>query len=258
MLKVTGLERYFGGKNGSGTPQQLINLQPVHSGYAALFLGSGGEFKRKKPAQVNLGVDLNPQVIQLWNNAAPTFPNNVTWSFQVGNAIEFLKSLIGVTHFMGIPIEQWLIYLDPPYPAETYRGLFNSQYDFELTPSGHDELLQLIIQLKCMIQISTSPNLKYDTWLSKWNKHEFRSMTRRGPQNELLYYNYPKPTLLHDSKFTGKNYRERERIKNRVERNTSRLLEMEATERNAILVNILKNPALLTPEIKQLIANSTL
>ena len=55
---------YPGGKNGAGTYQRLINLMPPHEVYIETHLGSGALLRRKRPAKKNVGIDLDPLVIE--------------------------------------------------------------------------------------------------------------------------------------------------------------------------------------------------
>jgi hypothetical protein len=71
--------------------------------------------------------------------------------------------------------------------------------------------------------------------LEGWRTHTFQAMTRRGPATEWLWTNYPEPTALHDYRFLGDNYRERERIKRKIGRWTARLWGMDLLERRALL-----------------------
>jgi hypothetical protein len=54
---------YFGGKNGNGTYQAIINKIPPHKRYIELCLGSGAVLVHKKPAEENYGVEINRSVI---------------------------------------------------------------------------------------------------------------------------------------------------------------------------------------------------
>jgi len=55
---------YPGGKNGGGAYQTLINLMPPHSVYVEPFLGSGAVMRMKRPAGVNIGLDLDGDALQ--------------------------------------------------------------------------------------------------------------------------------------------------------------------------------------------------
>lgn len=61
-------------------------------------------------------------------------------------------------------------------------------------------------------------------------------MTRSGHSaTEWLWFNYPEPVALHDYRFLGDNYRERERIKRKKQRWVARLSTMPLLERRALL-----------------------
>ncbi len=59
---------YPGGKSGAGTYHKLIRLMPPHQLYAAPFLGDDAVMKFKRPAALNIGVDLNEDVIAVWRS----------------------------------------------------------------------------------------------------------------------------------------------------------------------------------------------
>lgn len=54
---------YPGGKAGAGVYQRIINLMPPHEVYVEPFLGGGAVMRLKRPARLNIGVDLNPNVV---------------------------------------------------------------------------------------------------------------------------------------------------------------------------------------------------
>lgn len=55
---------------------------------------------------------------------------------------------------------------------------------------------------------------------------------------EWLWYNFATPVELHDYRYLGDNFRERERIKRKKTRWTARLARMPALERQALLAAI--------------------
>jgi len=55
---------YPGGKAGAGVYQRLINLMPPHTVYIEPFLGHGAVLLGKRPADLNIGLDLDPHAVQ--------------------------------------------------------------------------------------------------------------------------------------------------------------------------------------------------
>jgi len=52
---------YPGGKAGSGAAQKIINLMPPHEMYVEPFLGNASVMRVKRPARLNIGLDLDPE-----------------------------------------------------------------------------------------------------------------------------------------------------------------------------------------------------
>jgi hypothetical protein len=60
-------------------------------------------------------------------------------------------------------------------------------------------------------------------------------MTRGGrPATEWLWFNFEAPVALHDYRYLGRDFRERERIKRKKLRWTARLERMPALEKQAL------------------------
>ena len=61
-------------------------------------------------------------------------------------------------------------------------------------------------------------------------------MTRGGTlATEWVWFNYPEPDELHDYRFLGRDFRERERINRKKRRWVARLKGMRRLERQALL-----------------------
>jgi hypothetical protein len=228
------LMSYPGGKNGSGVYQTIINLMPPHEVYIEPFLGAGAIMRLKRPAARNIGIDLDPEALDHFNdkNAAdPIAKNGDAGSVTVaeGDAFDFLT---GYT-FTG----RELVYCDPPY-LHTTRSR-PDLYRHELSEDDHARLLAILKSLPCMVMISGYWSDLYADALRDWNSTSFQAMTRAGKlATEWLWYNYPEPVVLHDYGFLGENFRERERIKRKKQRWVNRLRTMDVLERRALLAAI--------------------
>lgn len=218
---------YPGGKNGSGTYQAIINQLPPHELYAECFLGSGAILRHKLPAASSIGVDSDADVLRAFSGDG--IPN---LTLVCADALQFLlanRANIG-------DARSTMLYLDPPYLMETrrdprriYRHEFNA-------PAEHRELLRLIKTFSCSIAISGYASSLYAEELAGWRAVSFPSMTRGGKlATEWLWTNYPEPLELHDYRYLGRTFRERERIKRQQQRWFARLQRMSSLQRHALM-----------------------
>jgi DNA adenine methylase len=259
---------YTGGKNGSGVYQRIINLMPPHRVYIEPFLGSGAIFRLKRPADRNIGLDLNPDVIAdfagrnagcdavgryrqktgysstVESSAEVLQRRNGRWapssSVHCGDASSFLRDY----RFQG----DELVYCDPPYLLSTRKTVMRDAYPFEMRDVDHREFLRCIrtVGRKAKVIISGYYSEMYASVLDDWKSTQFQAVTRGGTlATEWLWYNYPTPTVLHDYSYLGENYRERERIKRKKRAWVNRLAKMPRLERQALLAafNEVGNPA---------------
>lgn len=174
--------------------------------------------KMKRPARASIGVDIDAGVIK---NAQDLDTPNLTLLQE--DAINYLKSVLF--------FPDTFIYCDPPYLMST-RSSGRQIYAHELTDQDHIDLLQAIKRLDCMVMVSGYPNAMYDDALSSWHGATFQTTNRGGGRvTEKLWMNYPTPYRLHDYRYLGMNFRERERLKKKKNRWVKRLLSMPEPER---------------------------
>jgi hypothetical protein len=282
---------YPGGKNGGGAYQTLINLMPPHSVYVEPFLGSGAVMRMKRPARVNIGLDLDGDALQAARIAilrehagengrnddgrrrrsselaipAPIVENGDTISSELASAAvpaetgegsgciaiaDVARSLNvgpndatrwvfevrdGINYLGGLP---WsgseLVYCDPPYLMSTRRS--GKLYKHEFTAGQHRRLLRVVQDLPCMVMISGYHSEMYGRTLAGWNAIQYQAMTRGGmAATEWVWFNFRPPVTLHDYRYLGKNFRERERIKRKKARWEARLERMPVLERQSLL-----------------------
>lgn len=268
---------YPGGKHGAGVFQTIISRMPPHSVYIEPFLGGGAIMRMKRPAAVNIGLDLDPEVIRRFQTAVQNDPeaspaatmadpiaDNVDgrrlrrsaalhlvvspgvvvcdrgagitgdsggaaapgFLFKCVDALGFLRRY----RFTGGE----LVYCDPPYMHET-RGR-SHLYRFEMSDRQHGALLALLRRLPCFVMLSGYWTRRYVDALADWHLVTFQTVNRAGRRTtELLWSNFPEPFALHDYRYLGKTFRERERIKRKQKRWVGRLHSMPLLERRALL-----------------------
>lgn len=217
---------YPGGKSGAGVYQTIINQIRPHHRYIELFAGGGAILKLKRPAAVSIAMDLDRQTVERLR-ADISIPG---LSVLCGSAMDWLEDnadQLGQEDF---------IYLDPPYLMSSrkyQRPLYRIEFG---TPEQHKALLDLIKRLRCPIAISGYWSELYADELSGWRSITFDAMTRSGETaEEWLWMNYPPPLALHDYRYLGEDYREREKYAKRIRRWRGRLERMQPQERYAML-----------------------
>lgn len=217
---------YPGGKNGSGVPQAIINQIPPHDEFVECFFGSGAITRLKRPAAASIGIDADGAVIAQFKESIP--------GLQLINA-----DVLGwLEHFGQKKTAKTFIYLDPPYLMET-RSSKRPIYKHEFcTQQQHGELLEMLLTLHCRVAISGYYSEMYAELLKDWRVVTFTGVTRGGPATEYLWLNYPEPLELHDYRYLGEDYRERQDIKRQKQRWLKKLAQMSPTKRHALMAAI--------------------
>jgi len=215
---------YPGGKNGAGVYQRIINQMPPHRIYVEAFLGGGAIMRLKRPAIASIGIDADEHVLTAFSSDTISLPN---LTLIHGDALAWLANTC-------LP-DDALVYLDPPYLMST-RSSQRQIYRYELEDADHVMLLDIIKGLTCMVMISGYWSEMYGAALDTWRIESFTTTTRGGGKaTEYLWMNFPTPFELHDYRYLGQNFRERERIKRKKSRWVKRLSGMNPLERYALI-----------------------
>lgn len=209
--------RYDGGK-GVCYPH-LINLIPPHKRYIETHLGGGAVMRNKKPSKKQIGIELDPAVIQYWENHFPD-----TCDLIHGDAVSVL-------HQMDLD-DDTVVYSDPPYHPDT--RLRQKVYKHDYSIDDHIQLLKCLCNLPCRVLISGYPSELYADHLDGWNIYKFNAKTHSGVREEWVWYNYERPKDLHDYRFVGENFRQRELIKRRQERLRNRIESLSSIEQSIL------------------------
>jgi DNA adenine methylase len=220
--------RYPGGKSGSGVAQLIINQQPPHVEYVEPFLGGGAVLRLKRRAALSVGIDLDASVVA---RVAGIVGCDGAVQLHVGDGISYLRGRRWWT--------ESLVYCDPPYLMTT-RSSPRRLYRYELDEPGHIALLDVLVRLPCLVMISGYDSELYRRRLSSWRVVRYRTMTRGGRMaDECLWCNFPEPVELHDYRFVGRDYRERERIRRKRARWVAMLSAMPVLERAAVVSDLI-------------------
>jgi site-specific DNA-adenine methylase len=216
---------YFGGKQGSGVYQRIINLIPRHRVYIEAFAGHAAVLRKKKAAASTLAVDLDADVCEWLRRHSEPGKRRKAFTVIHGDAIQYLRNFA----WRG----DEFVYCDPPYVRATRRSP-RDRYRYELSDADHAQLLSVLSAIPAAVMLSGYRSALYDDALSSWHRIDYTAATRRGPATESLWLNYRPPSLLHDYRYVGADFRERERIAKKRDRWVSRLMAMPDLERNAI------------------------
>lgn len=209
--------RYPGGKG--KCYQHIINVLPPHTTYIETHLGGGAVLRHKKPANTSIGVDLDCAVIRRWRLLFPSLARYVE-----SDAVDFLKS----QRLAGDEV----VYCDPPYLPDTRRR--DRVYRHDYVESDHIRLLGALLKLPCRVVVSGYPSKLYDEWLFGWSTQTFTAKSHHGVREEKLWFNFEVPASLHDSRHLGRDFRERQTIKRRLERLQHRITTLSPQERHLL------------------------
>ncbi|EGH27962.1 DNA methylase [Pseudomonas syringae pv. syringae] len=210
--------RYPGGKG--KCYQRLINLMPPHQTYIESHLGGGAVMRHKKAAQRNIGLDLDATVIERWHTeeAGACELHHV-------DAVTFLQAFA----FTG----DELVYVDPPYVPQTRRRA--KVYRCDYTEEDHVRLLNCLVILPCNVMISGYDSELYNQELAGWRKVSFPAKTHVDVREEVVWMNYEPANRLHDTRYLGETFRDRQTIQRRQARLRSRIDSMSELERHELL-----------------------
>lgn len=222
---------YPGGKNAEGMVQWIINQLPPHDVYIEPFVGSGAVLRAKRPALASVAVDIDQALCE-------DLPS-------VFSAIPDLKIIccdaIGYLRKLRCPRET-LIYCDPPYLMDARRSdarIYRHEFG---TREQHEELLRLLLSLPCMVAVSGYHSSLYDAMLQGWRRTEKKVTLRYGIKAvECLWMNYPEPVALHDYRYLGDTFRERERLKRiagNMKKKLQRMTKLERMMMTAVIAEL--------------------
>ncbi len=222
MRKDRDGEKFVGGKGGMGVPQRLINQIPPHEVLIEPFAGEAVIACTMRPASEIILVDKVRQP----GLAIPATHRRVT-TFLQGDGISYLRE----RKYSG----KEFVYADPPYLLSARAARGKHYYEHDWQDAMHRRFLAVAVAINARVMISGYRSPMYDDALAEWRRIEFQVRTRGGGwATEVIWMNYPEPTELHDYRFVGENFRERQRLRKKIRRAVLDLLSMPVIERRAL------------------------
>ena len=216
------MSSYFGSKATSGLCQPIISMMPPHDTYIETHLGGGAIMKRKPPSLKSIGIDIDPRALSKFDCGYPVELVNEC-------AHKYLRNY----DYGGSK----LVYSDPPYLLHTRTSKHRYRFDYE--EHDHIELLELLKTLPCYVILSGYPSLLYDDLLPDWHTIELQVMNQGVVRTEKLWFNFT-INRVHWSKYAGKNFTDRQRIKRKAENWGKRYYALPQMERTAVLAAIME------------------
>jgi site-specific DNA-adenine methylase len=237
-LPSPALTRFPGSKGGAGVWQRIISEMPPHSLYVEAFAGTGQVLLHKRPAWSSIAIESDAAVCAALRSALATNGEDRDAGVTVvcADAVRWLEKHRGKCN------SQTVVYCDPPYlfgvRAVPGRRYYGHEFGEEWL---HGELLAVLSRLTTQgvhVLISGYRAELYDRMLPHWRRIDYRTSTHGGAVTESLWCNFDAPAQLHDYRFLGSGFRERERLKRKKARWLAKLRRMTPVEAAAVLAAI--------------------
>ena len=219
MHRATGIT---GSKGGAGVAQRIVSLMPPHALYIEAFAGLAAVGRLKRPSGCDVFVERDVHRASSLLTMLPASAHLV-----IGDVMQVIAP-------ERVPADA-VVYCDPPYLMSVRRSS-RQYYRHELVDeTQHERFLAWACRLPCRVLISGYASALYDSKLSGWRVVQFSAQTRGGTATETVWCNFPEPAELHDTRYVGDGFRERERIRRKVTRWVHRLEKLPLAERAVIL-----------------------
>jgi DNA adenine methylase len=225
-----------GAKSAMGAAEQIISMMPAHRVYLEGFGGTGAIYLRKRPAAVNIIIEKDGearqqlavamQALKLSRAAAEAAHYVIE-----GDVFDYAAGLLAMPDLLA--------YFDPPYVMATRKSQ-RAIYRHEFCDADHERLGAIATDstVRSCIMVSGYAGSLYAELFRGWRREDFSVMTRGGPAIESVWCNFDPPAVLHDARFVGKNFTDRQRIQRKAKRWVNRLLSMPPGEKSAVLQHI--------------------
>jgi DNA adenine methylase len=207
---------------------------PPHELYVEAFAGTGQVLLRKRPARASIAIESDAAVCAALKRSVLATHGDAAGVVQVvcADAVTWLEK-----HRLNSVAT--VVYCDPPYLSSTLRDPDRRYYGHGFGEEWlHGELLAVLSRLSVPVLISGYRSRLYDDMLGHWRRIDYGTATRGGAVTESLWCNFDAPAQLHDYRFLGSGFRDRERLKRKKLRWLAKLRRMTPVEAAAVLAAI--------------------
>lgn len=210
----------------SGAAQKIVSMLPAHETFIEAFAGKAAITRLCRPAQSTILIERDPITAAQLQVSIGARAHII-----IGDALKVLQP--------SMMAAQTVVYCDPPYMMSV-RSSPRKYYRFDVDDEWHVGFLGWAKSLPCNVLISGYWSQLYATTLQDWRVESFQVQSRGGPRQEFVWCNFPVPEKLHDTRFVGVSYIDRQRIKRKIARWIIMLGAMSPGERQAIIEEINK------------------
>lgn len=227
-----------GSKGGAGVAERIVSELPAHRLYLEPFAGLAAVGRLKRPSTLDVFIEKDERTVRTL--ARLLRPVRI-----IEGALDPLAAVVeGRSPVLvrgdcltldpaKVPAEA-VVYCDPPYLGSTRRR-DQRYYRHELRGElEHEAFLAWALALPARVLVSGYNSALYSARLGAWRRIDFGAGTRGGRAVESLWCNFAPPLELHDTRFVGAGFRERERIRRKVKRWVRKFQALPLPERAAI------------------------
>ena len=230
MNKATlpGRGSYYGGKNGDGIYQRIINLIPPHKILVEAMSGSAAITRMIKPAEKAFLIEIDQWQCDLLRAELRDRAVVINGDYK-------LATSIANTHGRGT-----FIFCDPPYLKDvrtSKRDIYFKEWSYE----DHAEFLEWLRYSRVNTMVTHPRCLLYESSLGGWSTIDYKYMSRGGVRKDTIWMNYDTPKKLHDYSYIGDSRTERQQISRKIKRWVGWLAALPCLEREAIIERINEN-----------------
>ncbi len=216
-----------GGKAGAGVYQAIINQVPPFTRLIEPFAGDAAIFRNIRPGR-------NPAILI---EKDPVKALELQDEFE-GCPVDLYQGC-GINFLVSNRSRRTdFIFADPPYLPGSTKGPL--RYRHNLSREDHRWMIRVLKEQPAWVMLCGYPSELYDQELADWRHIEISTPTHGGPAITTLWMNYPEPEVLHDYRYLGDDYREREDIKRQIQRWQKRLWKMTTKRQKAMLSALLE------------------